>query len=164
MNTVKKLLSFSFDIISPNIADENILKHFEKNILYKQCFSQARDINLVTSLQTSDLTFVAKYHNMIIGLIQVVQTSITPFVHECKKNSSIIVNFCIDKKFRSYGLGTNMLSTVKHVCKHRNIPLYICINKKEPLNDEISLFRFYSRFGFQKVLEPCDFILLELKT
>lgn len=164
MNTIKKLLSFSFDIIPPNTADENMLKHFEENVLYKQCFSQARNINLFASLQTSDLTFVAKYQQMIIGIIQVVQTSITPFLHSCKKNSSMIVNFCINEKFRSYGLGTTMLLTVINACKHKNLPLYICINKKEPMNDKISLFRLYNRFGFKKVSESFAFIILELET
>lgn len=155
---VKRLLGTLFDIRKVYVSDEDEITLFENTIFYKECFSRACNVQLFDScFEKNSQSLISLWDGRVIGIIQAVDAKNTMFnIHE--HNSIIIVNFCINKKYRSYNVGTNMLRGMLSLCQNYNI--YIAVDKKEQYNDSHLLYAFYTKHGFIFQSEGSRYILL----
>lgn len=156
---VKRLLGTLFVIRKVEMSDEEKITLFENTIFYKECFSRACNVNLFDScFEKNSHSIISLWNNNIIGIIQSIDSKVTMFnINE--PNSIIIINFCINKKYRSYNVGTNMLKAMIALCRNYNI--YIAVDKKEPYNNFELLYAFYTKNGFTFQSEGSRYILLK---
>lgn len=159
MAKARMLLTHMFEIREVNDDDHDRLARFESRYFYKECFSTAHGANLVNTCGVCDMTLIALWKYEIVGLIQCMSPKYTGFL-KLANNATIIMNFCIQKYFRSFGLGHSMLQNMLQRLENPNV--YIAINKKEPLNDATRLFKFYVHHGFEiKSYETNKYIVLQ---
>lgn len=143
---VKSLLGTLFVIKNVEKEHEKEINRFEKMVFYKQCFSRACNAQLFsTCFEKNTKSLISLWNDRVIGIIQSVDTRMTMFDVK-EKNSTIIVNFCIHEKFRSYNVGTYMLRKMLILCRRHNI--YIAIDKQEPYNNFDLLYKFYTKHNF----------------
>ena len=162
MTTARTLLTHMFEIREVTVHDHDRLQRFESRYFYKDCFSTAHGANIANTCAICDVTLIALWKSEIIGLIQSMSPKYTSLL-KLESHATIIMNFCIQKGFRSFGLGHTML---RHMLQRLTNPnIYIAINKYEPLNDSTRLFTFYLRHGFEiQSYETKQYIVLKHQT
>lgn len=157
-----RLFGSLISVRQSNHSDEDELNRFETSVLYKQCFSKASGVDLFGTSTLCKASLIAIWNEEVVGVLQILDSNLTQFEQFCSGNSNIIVNFCISEQFRSHGLGRRMLNIAIQLMNM--YPLYIAINKEEPLNDTSSLQRLYKKYGFSvKTFESSSYILLRLQ-
>lgn len=139
---------------------KNILDEFEARIVYKECFANAHNLRLSHLSSTCDMTLLAIVDDVCVGCIQAIDPILLDWGQLFPTpNSTVIINFCVNKRFRSLGIGTSLLQTMLR--KLENKTICIAINKLEPLNDAQKLQANYRKHGFQLVNETPIFILMQ---
>tara|TARA_B100000945_G_C20186160_1_gene504683 strand:+ start:116 stop:652 length:537 start_codon:yes stop_codon:yes gene_type:complete len=165
---IDKLLSFvdleNFDSVPiTDIKDESLIKEFEKDVLYRDCFSKSANLDLWNLSKSSKVGLMAVKNNKCIGCIFALYSDTVGFVKYIPKTELIIVNFCVDSDFRSDGVGSLLMNTLLSRVKFMNSKIFLGLSKKEPLNNICRLERFYNKFGFVRHHEDENYIIMKKK-
>jgi ribosomal protein S18 acetylase RimI-like enzyme len=161
MKTVRNLLKHLIRIeYLKDDTQDTLLQKFERNVLYKHCFSNSCNVNLAETRKEGYHTCVAYYLTVnnsmeMIGCIQVIPCQLMSVIKD--RDKPVIVNFCIHTDFRKLGIGKLLF---KRISNHMNEG-YICVDKEEPLNDSTRLVKFYNSFGFREIYQSERYIVMK---